>query len=99
MICRSDEHGSKDAISYVYRGDDLKRSKPDGMILVYEKNSNHKVYSDFWHILLFDSGCTKVRTVLFNDIPEGLALTDEEFQKAIEKDNALRKDLGLSLKL
>ena len=65
------------------------------MILIYEKNPNHKIYPDFWHILLFDFGCTKVRTVLFNDIAEGLALTDEEFQEAIEKDNAIRRQIGL----
>ena len=102
FICRSDEQGSSESISYVYRGSDLKSDIssytddiPRGMILIYEKNPNHKIYPDFWHILLFDFGCTKVRTVLFNDIAEGLPLTDEEFQEAIEKDNAIRKIIGL----
>ncbi|MCK5173428.1 MAG: hypothetical protein KAR47_08555 [Planctomycetes bacterium] len=102
FVCRSDYQGSSDSISYVYRGNDLKSDIsrytsdiPRGMILIYEKNPNHKIYPDFWHILLFDFGCTKVRTVLFNDIAEGLALTDEEFQEAIEKDNAIRRQIGL----
>jgi len=68
--------------SYIYRGADLNTSVPESMILVYDKLYNH------------DRG---LRNVLFADM-HVTKMNEHKFQEAIQKDNELRRQKGLTEK-
>ncbi len=65
--------------SYIYRGSDLTSEAGAQMILAYDKYENHD---------------GEVRNVLFGDMHVD-KLEEDEFLKAIEKDNELRRKMGL----
>ena len=65
--------------SYVWRGVDLGADARPGMILLYDKAENHH---------------EECRNVLFAD-GHVERILEEDFQEAIDRDNALRREVGL----
>ena len=68
-----------DKQSYIYRGGDLDSTADRQMILMYEKPQNHQ---------------GQIRNVLFAD-GHVEDMTEEKFQRALQRDNELRKQNGL----
>jgi hypothetical protein len=79
-------------VSYIYRGADLNADVAPGMILLYDKEDNHKFKYEG-----IKNRYGPCRNVLF--YPDTVKrLSEEEFQEAIRKDNERRKVLGLKEK-
>jgi len=65
--------------SYIYRGEDLPVNAPGEMIVAYDKYENH--LGECRNVLFYDSSVRR--------------LEEFEFERAIERDNEIRRDLGL----
>ncbi len=70
----------KGDVSYVYRGDDLNKDASAEMVLTHDRLRNHERYD--WVNALHADGEVK-------------PYSREEFRKMIERDNELRRELGL----
>lgn len=103
LICPNDHTAQVGRSSYVYRGNDLTETSPPEMILTYEKNPNHPwyghgIFNEVRTVILFGYGAPGVRLVLFANGLLVRSLTEDEFLKAIDRDNELRKQLNLPQK-
>lgn len=101
ITSRNKESGMNDY--YIYRGGDLDKNAPDEMITMYEKHANHKISGKsrigayLKESLTFSIGIPKKRVVLYAGGSTEL-LSEDKFIQAIERDNQLRRELGLNEK-
>ena len=88
VFLTSDDQSIPGDCSYVYRGAGLCASSPADMIVAYDKCGNHGTERN----VLFVANWAKQRKF---GIPGAMLYSAEEFKRAIDRDNQLRRELGM----